>query len=63
MLKSEDQIINLIDLLKIPEEKRHFDVLRDKIQNLIEENEILRSAQIQYKNNNIQSIAEESPLS
>ena len=63
MLKSEDQIINLMDLLKIPEEKRHFDVLRDKIQNLIEENEILRSAQIQYKNNNIQSIAEESPLS
>ena len=63
MLKSEDQIINLMDLLKIPEEKRHFDVLKDKIQNLIEENEILRSAQIQYKNNNIQSIAEESPLS
>ena len=52
-----------MDLLKIPEEKRHFDILRDKIQNLIEENEILRSAQIQYKNNNIQSIAEESPLS
>ena len=63
MLKSEDQIINLMDLLKIPEEKRHFDVLRDKIQNLIEENDILRKAQIQYKNDNIQSIgAKESPL-
>ena len=57
MLKSEDQIINLMDLLKIPEEKGHFDVLKDKIQNLSEENEI------QYKNNNIQSIAKESPLS
>ena len=62
MLKSEDQIINLMDLLKIPEEKRHFDVLRDKIQNLIEENQILRKTQIQYKNDNIQSIAKESPL-
>lgn len=62
MLKSEDQIINLMDLLKIPEEKRHFDVLRDKIQNLIEEIEILRSAQTQYKNDKIQSITKESPL-
>ena len=61
MLKPEDQIINLMDLLKIPEEKRNFDVLRDQIQNLIEENDSLIT-QIQSKNDDIQSMAKVSPL-
>ena len=39
MAKPEDQIINLMDLLKIPEEKRNFNELRNRIQNLIQEND------------------------
>ena len=49
MLITNDQAINLMDLLKIPVEKRNFEELRDRIQNLIEEKENM-SAQIQSKN-------------
>ena len=48
----EDKVANL--KLKIPDEKRNFDELWNRIQNLIEENDSL-TAQIQSKNdNNIQ---------
>ena len=57
MLITEDQATNLMNLLKIPVEKRNFEELRDQIQNLIEEKDNL-SAQIQSKNNdNIQGKA------
>ena len=61
MTKPQDQITNLMDLLKIPEEKRNFNELRNRIQNLIEENDSL-TAQIQSKNDDIQSMAKENPL-
>ena len=57
----EDKVTNLMDLLKIPVEKRNFEELWDRIQNLIEENDSLR-AQIQSKNDEIQSKVEVSPL-
>ena len=61
MAKPEDQIINLMDLLKIPEEKRNFKELRNRIQNLIKENDNF-TAQIQSTNGNSQSMTEISPL-
>ena len=62
MLITEDQVTNLMDLLKIPVEKRNFEELRDQIQNLIEVKENLPD-QIQSKNDdNIQSKSEVSPL-
>ena len=50
MTKPQDQITNLMDLLKIPEEKRNFNELRNRIQNLIEEKDSL-TAQIESKDN------------
>ena len=63
MLITEDQVTNLMDLLKIPVEKRNFEELRDRIQNLIEEKDNM-PAQIQSKNDeDIQTkAAEMSPL-
>ena len=61
MFITEDQVTNLMDLLKIPVEKRNFVELRDHIQNLIEENDNL-TAQIQSKNGDIQSKTNVSPL-
>ena len=62
MLITEDQVTNLMNLLKIPEEKRNFEELRDQIQNLIEEKDNL-SAQIKSKNDdNPQGKAEVSLL-
>ena len=42
-LPTEDQITNLMDLLKIPSEKRNFVELQDQIQNMIEANDRLRN--------------------
>ena len=62
MLITEDQATNLMNLLKIPVEKRNFEDLRDQIQNLIEEKDNL-SAQIKSKNDdNPQGKAEVSLL-
>ena len=62
MLITEDQATNLMDLLKIPEEKRNFKELRDRIQNLIEEKDN-SPAQIQSKNDDdIQNKAKGNPL-
>ena len=62
MLITEDQATNLMNLLKIPVEKRNFEELRDQIQNLIEEKDNL-SAQIKSKNDdNPQGKAEVSLL-
>ena len=49
ILINQDQAINLMDLLKIPVERRNFEELRNRIQNLIEEKDNV-SAQIQSKN-------------
>ena len=54
MAFTEDQVTNLMDLLKIPVEKRNFE-------ELIEENDSL-TAQIQFKNDEIQSKVKVSPL-
>ena len=51
MLITEDQATNLMNLLKIPVEKRNFEELRDQIQNLIEEKESLMAI-YQSKNDN-----------
>ena len=62
MLITEDQVTTLMDLLKIPVEKRNFVEFRDRIQNLLKENESL-TVQIQSKNDeDIQTKAEMSPL-
>ena len=42
MAFTEDQINNLMDLLKIPTEKRNFKELQERIQKLIEENAYYR---------------------
>ena len=61
MTKPQDQITNLMDLLKIPEEKRNFNELRNRIQNLIEQNDSL-TAQIQSKDDDNEIMTKESPL-
>ena len=61
MALPENLLTNLMDLLKIPSEKRTFTEVRNRIQTLIEENDRL-TAQIQSKNEDIQSNAEVSPL-
>ena len=61
MALPENLLTNLMDLLKIPSEKRTFTEVRNRIQYLIEENDRL-TAQIQSKNEDIQSNAEVSPL-
>ena len=61
MTKPQDQITNLMDLLKIPEEKRNFNELRNRIQNLIEENDSL-TAQIESKDNDNKIMTKVSPL-
>ena len=48
MALPEYQVTKLMDLLKIPVEKRNFEELWDQIQNLIEEKRKL-AAQIQSK--------------
>ena len=55
--KLENQMNILMDLLKIPEEKRNFLELRNKIEKILEENEPATSLidQIQYNNEDIQS--------
>ena len=42
-LPTENQITKLMDLLKIPSEKRNFVELQDQIQNMIEANDRLRN--------------------
>ena len=61
MTKPQDQITNLKDLLKIPEEKRNFNESRNRIQNLIEEKDSL-TAQIESKDNDNEIMTKESPL-
>ena len=62
VLLNEDQVSNLMDLLKIPSEKQNFEELSNRIQNLIQENNSLNS-QTQSKNaNSIQIKGELSPL-
>ena len=62
VLLNEDQVSNLMDLLKIPSEKQNFEELRNGIQNLIKENNSLNS-QTQSKNDNsIQIKGKLSPL-
>ena len=61
MVLTEDQVNNLMDLLKIPSEKQNFEELRNQIKNLIEEKKSLNS-QTQFKNDKIQIMGELSPL-
>ena len=62
VLLNEDQVSNLMDLLKIPSEKQNFEELRNGILNLIKENNSLNS-QTQSKNDNsIQIKGKLSPL-
>ena len=60
-LLNKDQVIELMELLKIPVKKKIFGELKDRIQNLIEENDSL-TTKIQSKNDDIQIKAEKSPL-
>ena len=60
-LLNKDQVIELMELLKIPVKKQNFVELKDIIQNLIEENDSL-TTKIQSKNDNILIMAEKSPL-
>ena len=50
-----------MELLKIPVKKKNFEELKDRIQNLIEENDSL-TTKMQSKNDDIQIKAEKSPL-
>ena len=60
-LLNKKQVIKLMELLKIPVKKKNFGELKDRIQNLIEENDSL-TTKIQSKNDDIQIKAEKSPL-
>ena len=58
----ENQMTILMGMLKIPAEERNFQELKKRIENLIEEKEI-PAMQIECNNdNNIQSMAEISPM-
>merc|ERR1711974_510636 len=57
----ENQITILMDLMKIPEEERNFQELKNRIEKMIEEKDIL-ATQIQSNNDDIQRMAEVSPL-
>ena len=52
----ENQISILMDLLKIPKEEGNFEVLQDKIQKMIQENDYLTTYYHQSKNNDGQPI-------
>ena len=59
----ENQISILMDLLKIPKEEGNFEVLQDKIQKMIEENDYLTTYYHQSKNHDGQLISRKmSPL-
>ena len=57
----ENQITILMDLMKMPEEKRNFVELKNRIEKVIEEKDIL-ATQIKSNNDNSESMAEVSPL-
>ena len=60
--RHENQMNILLDLLKIPTEERNFKRLRDRIENMIEENDNLTSC-IQSQNDNGPGMAREtSPM-
>ena len=48
-MSAEDQITNLMDLLKIPVENRNFKELRDRIQTLMEEKDTLHFGELLTK--------------
>ena len=56
MAFTEDQINNLMDLLKIPTEKRNFEEFRNQIQNLIEEKDSLRAFYDSKNDNSLEKI-------
>ena len=56
MLITEDQATNLMNLLKIPVEKRNFEDLRDQIQNLIEEKENFKRFYLSKNDNSLEKI-------
>ena len=60
--KHENQMTNLMDLLKIPKEERNFEELRERIEKMIENNNNL-TTYIQSKNDDGQTMAREtSPM-
>ena len=56
MTFSEDQITNLMNLLKIPTEKQNFEEFRDQIQNLIEEKDRLMAYYQSKTDNTLEKI-------
>ena len=59
--KLENQITILMDLMKIPEDERNFEELKKRIEKMIEEKDI-STTQNQSENDDIESMAEVSPL-
>ena len=55
-MSAEDQITNLMDLLKIPVENRNFKELRDRIQNLMEEKDSLMAYYLSKNDNTLEKI-------
>ena len=55
-MASEDQLNKLMDMVKIPIEKRNFEELHDQIQNLIEENDSFKSYFLSKHDNTLEKI-------